>query len=99
MSCAGGCAQYPAFSLGSSKAAAGFLGLFVLFVQNLPQLCMHVVIFDPCSFLVFCYSRRDPGASVTALEQKVPGPRLFHTHTPQSVRTWTHLVFNDYLYM
>ena len=39
--------QYPAFAPGSSKVAVGFLGLFVSFVQNLPQLNMHAVIFSP----------------------------------------------------
>ena len=92
-----GHAQYPALAPGSSKEAAGFFGLFVSFVQNLPQLRMHVVAFAPYSFLVFCYPRRDPGASVRALQPKAPGPRLPHIHTPQSMRTWTHLVFKGYL--
>ena len=39
--------QYPAFALGSSKVAAGIFGLFVSFVQNLPELRMHAVIFSP----------------------------------------------------
>ena len=36
-----GHAQYPASAASSSKLAVGFFGLFVSFVQNLPQLCMH----------------------------------------------------------
>ena len=45
--CTGGHVQYPAFVLGSSDVAVGFFGLFVSTVQNLPQLCMHAVIFSP----------------------------------------------------
>ena len=44
-----GHAQYPAFAAGSSKVAVGFL-VFVSFVQNLPQLCMHI-IFSPVQSL------------------------------------------------
>lgn len=44
----------PCFSLGSSEVAVGFVGLFVSFVQNLPQLCIYEVIFSPIQFLVFC---------------------------------------------
>ena len=46
-----GHAQYPAFAPGSSKLAVGFFGLFVSFVQNLPQLRRNVVIFSPIQFL------------------------------------------------
>ena len=50
-----GHAQYPAFvpafAPGSSKVAVGFSGLFVSFVQNLPQLGMQAVIFSPIQFL------------------------------------------------
>lgn len=42
MSCAGGCAQYLLFLWALQKRQLGF-GLFVSFVQNLPQLRMHVV--------------------------------------------------------
>ena len=31
-----------------------FSGLFVSFVQNLPQLHMHAVIFSPLQFFLFC---------------------------------------------
>ena len=41
-----GHAQYPAFALGSSEVAVGFL-VFLYLVHNLPQLCMHAVIFSP----------------------------------------------------
>ena len=40
-------AQYAAFVLGSSDVAVGFFGLFVSFIQNLPLVQMHVVIFSP----------------------------------------------------
>ena len=41
-----GHAQCPAFAPGSSEVTVGFL-VFVSFVQNLPQLRMHAVIFSP----------------------------------------------------
>ena len=43
----GGMTQDSAFAPGSSKLAVGLLGLFVSFVQNLPQLHMYTVIFSP----------------------------------------------------
>ena len=56
-----GPAQDPAFAPGSSEVAVGFFWPFLyLVVQNLPQLCMHAVIFSP-----FC-----PGAGTAA-----KGPR------------------------
>ena len=56
------CSWPPAFAPGSSKGAVGFFGLFLSFVQNLPQhahscpnmqCCpnMHTVIFSPIQFL------------------------------------------------
>ena len=33
------------------KVTVGFFGLFVCFVQNLPQLRMDIVIFSPIPFL------------------------------------------------
>ena len=41
------------------SGSVGFFYLFVSFVQNLHQLHMHAAIFNPCSFFVFCCSRRD----------------------------------------
>ena len=52
------CAQYPAFAPGSSKVAFGIFGLFVSFVQNLPQLHIHAFILVPYSFFVFCCLKR-----------------------------------------
>ena len=43
----GGMTQDSAFAPGSSKLAVGLLGLFVSFVQNLPQLHMYTFIFSP----------------------------------------------------
>ena len=43
----GGMTQDSAFAPGSSKLAVRLLGLFVYFVQNLPQLHMYTVIFSP----------------------------------------------------
>ena len=43
-----GHAQYPAFAPSSSEVAVGvFLVFLYLFVQNLPQLHMHAIIFSP----------------------------------------------------
>ena len=40
--------QHPVFAPGSSKVATGLFGLFVYFwVQNLPQVHVHAVIFIP----------------------------------------------------
>ena len=41
-----GSVQSPPFAPGSSKVAAGYFGLLVAFVQNLPQLHFHTVIFS-----------------------------------------------------
>ena len=70
--------QYPAFALGSSKVAVGFFGLSVSFVQNLPQLGVHVVIFSPIQFLCYFVARGEVcrGASTATLQQRVPGPSL-----------------------
>ena len=45
--------QYPAFALGSSKVVVDFFffGLFIAFVQNFSQMCMHAVIFSSIQFL------------------------------------------------
>lgn len=55
-------AQFPAFAAkplvfppSSSEVAVKFFGLLYLSVHNLPQLCMHIVIFSPYSFPVFCF--------------------------------------------
>ena len=37
----------PCVARGSSEVAVEFFGLLYLFVQNLPQLRMHAVIFSP----------------------------------------------------
>ena len=58
-------AQYPAFAAnplvlpsGSSEMAVKLFGPLYLSVHNLPQLHMHIVIFSPYSFFVFCFWRR-----------------------------------------
>ena len=50
-----------------------------VFVQNLPQLHMHAVIFSFIQFLCILLLRRSPDASIAALQQTVPGPRLSHS--------------------
>ena len=64
-------AQYPAFAPGSSKVAVGPFGLCT---QNLPQLCMHAVIFSLIQLLCIsllkesCFQRcRVPGPSLSQL--------------------------------
>ena len=49
------CSRHPVFALGSSEVAVGFFGLFVSFVQNLPRLYMHAVIFSPIWFLCILF--------------------------------------------
>ena len=58
-------AQYPAFAAnplvlpsGSSEVAVKLFGPLYLSVHNLPQLHMHIVIFSPYNFFVFCFWRR-----------------------------------------
>ena len=41
------CSGHPVFPPSSLEVAVGFLGLFVSFVHNFPQLHMHGVIFSP----------------------------------------------------
>ena len=61
--------------LALQKWQLGFFGgLFLSFVQNLPQLCMHAVIFSPLWFLcILLFEERV--VQVQALQQRVPGPR------------------------
>ena len=39
--------------------AAGFFGLIASFVHNLPQLCMHGVIFSPFEFVIAAMKLKD----------------------------------------
>ena len=39
--------QYATFAPGSSEVTVGFLVFLYLVVHNLPQLCMHTVMFSP----------------------------------------------------
>ena len=71
-------AQYPAFAPNPlllfpafQKWQLGFWGFFVSVVQNLPQLHMYTVIFSTQGDIC-------PGESIAALQQRVPGPSLFH---------------------
>ena len=74
-----GHAQYPTFAPSSSELAVGFFCCccFVSCVQNLPQLCMHAVIFSPLQFLSILLLK-ERCVQVQALQQRVPGPRLSH---------------------
>ena len=80
--------QYPAFALDTwfllqalQKWQLGFFSLFVSFVQNLPQLHRHKRIFSPLEFLCIFFVPGEvcPDTTFAALEQRVPGPRLFHS--------------------
>ena len=79
-----------AFALGSSEVAVGFFGLFVSFVQNLPQLLRQVVIFSPIEFLCDFVARREvcPGASFAVLQQKGPG-----SQPVRAVWVWNFFLF------
>ena len=72
--------QHPVFVLSSSEVAGGLFFVFCLFVsfwvQNLPQLHMHEVIFSLKIFL-HCVALEEvcPGASIAALQQRVPCPK------------------------
>ena len=57
----------------------GFL-VFLYLVHNLPQLCMHAVIFSPLQFLCILLLK-ERFVQVQALQQKVPGPSLSHVHS------------------
>lgn len=67
--------QPPAFAPGTSKVAVVFFGLFVSFVQNLPQLHMHGVVFSPIHFLrILLLEKRFVQGQ--ALQQRVQVPGL-----------------------
>ena len=58
-----------------------FFGLFVSFIQNLPQL--QAAIFSPLGFL--CSLFLEKFVPVQALQQRVPGPCLSHFLMSQSL--------------
>ena len=51
-----------------------FFSLFVSFIQNLPLVQMHAVIFSP----TVAQGQVCPGAGIVALQQGARGPRLSH---------------------
>ena len=67
--------------------AVGFFGLFVSFVQNLPQLPGTQLFLVPYGFLCIFFAGGEvcPGASIAALQQRVPGPSLSHPYQPSLV--------------
>lgn len=81
--------QNPALAPGSSKWQSGFFGLFVPFVQNVPQLCLQAVVFIPSPFLGISLLKEQcvPGASLAALQQRFP---LWRTASQRAlcVRGW-----------
>ena len=82
------CSQIPAFASCSSKVAVRSSGLFVSFVQNLPQLSEHSVIFSPLQFLCILLLE-DRFVQVQALQEKVPGPSLSQQNDPVRQRLLT----------
>ena len=80
----GACAV-PCFCSGLFRGHSWVFGLFVSFVQNLPQLRMRAVIF---SFFVLCcwrrgVSRGKPCSTASKgprSQQRVPGPSASHFH-------------------
>ena len=89
--CAGPCfcPQHPAFAPGSSEMAVGFL-VFLYLVHNLPQLCMHAVIFSPLWFLCILLLEK-VFVWVQALQQRVPDPRSQSV----SIELLRHLCFSE----
>ena len=67
------CSGQPVFP--PSSLEVGFLGLFVSFVHNLPQLHTHAVIFSPIQFLCVLLLE-EMFIQVHALQQSIPGPSL-----------------------
>ena len=64
----------PCFCSHSSEVAAGFLISLYLLVHNLPQLCMHAVIFSVLEFLCLVLLE-EMFVWIRALQGRVPGPR------------------------
>lgn len=59
----------------SSEMAVGFFGPFwYLLVRILPQLCVHMIILVPYSFLVCCSSGAVSWHKLCSKGSKVPGP-------------------------
>ena len=71
----------PCFCSHSSEVAAGFLISLYLLVHNLPQLCMHAVIFSVLEFLCLVLLE-EMFIWIRALQGRVPvlDPSLFHLH-------------------
>ena len=83
-----GHAQSPAFAPGSSKAAVGFFGLFVSFVQNLHQLSMRTVMFSPIQ--LFCILLLEERCvQVQALQHRSKGSQI-----PACLSIKTFFLFN-----
>lgn len=66
--------QHSAFVPSSSEMAVGFLVFLYLLVHNLPQLCMHAVIFSVLEFLCLVLLE-EMFVWIRALQGRVPSPR------------------------
>ena len=70
----------PEFALTAGSSSLVFCLLY-LFVQNLPWLHLHGVVFSSIQCLcIFLLEERGPGTSIAALKLRVPDPRLSHYH-------------------
>ena len=96
-----GHAQYSICVPSSSKVTAGFLGLFVSFVQNLSLLCLHTVIFSLIQFL--CVSLlKERCVHVQVLQRcsiAAKGPRsqlASNLHSDSASRSVTQTLFDPW---
>ena len=70
--------QYPIFAPGSSKVAVGFFDLFVCSGSRIcpNRACMRLLLVSYSFFVFCCWRRGVSGASIAALQKRVPGPIL-----------------------
>ena len=70
--------QYPIFAPGSSKVAVGFFDLFVCSGSRIcpNRACMWLLLVSYSFFVFCCWRRGVSGASIAALQKRVPGPIL-----------------------
>ena len=69
-----GACTVPGFCSRLFRCGSWVFGLFVSFIQNLPLVQMHAVIFSP----TVAQGQVCPGAGIVALQQGARGPRLSH---------------------
>ena len=75
----------PFLPAATQKRQLGFLVFLYLFANNLPQLCMHAVIFSPLWLLCIWLLEE----TLQALQQRVPGARSQSLRSKTVVSCWT----------